>query len=118
MQKLKHVVSARQFGNTKLLEELITSAEQMAHDDAARTLPQMLRGRLLATLFYEPSTRTRFSFEAAMQKLGGSVLTAENAKQSSSATKGESIADTVRVVSGYADAIAIRHYEEGAAKTS
>jgi aspartate carbamoyltransferase catalytic subunit len=118
MQKLKHVVSAKQFGNTKLLEELIASAEQMAHDDVARTLPQSLRGRILATLFYEPSTRTRFSFEAAMQKLGGTVITAENAKESSSATKGESIADTIRVVSGYADAIAIRHYDEGAAKAA
>jgi len=116
MRRLTHVVSAKQFRNKKLLEHLFASAEQMERDDALRTLPQPLRGRLLATLFYEPSTRTRFSFEAAMQKLGGNVLTAENAKESSSATKGESIADTVRVVSGYADAIAIRHYEDGAAR--
>ena len=75
----------------------------------------MLRGRLLATLFYEPSTRTRLSFEAAMQKLGGGVLSVENARDSSSAVKGESIADTIRVVSGYVDAIAIRHFQEGTA---
>lgn len=116
MQKLQHVISAKQFGNKKLLEQLFASAEQMERDDASRTVPQLLRGRILAALFYEPSTRTRFSFEAAMQKLGGGVLTAENAKESSSATKGESISDTIRIVSGYADAIAIRHYEEGAAK--
>lgn len=116
MQKLKHVLSTRQFADTELLEQLFESASQMERDDLARTLPQPLRGRILATLFYEPSTRTRFSFEAAMQKLGGSVLTAENMRESSSATKGETIEDTVRVVSGYADAIAIRHYEEGMAK--
>jgi aspartate carbamoyltransferase catalytic subunit len=87
----------------------------MERDDLARTLPDLLHGRILATLFYEPSTRTRFSFEAAMQKLGGGVLTAENMRESSSATKGETIADTIRIVSGYADAIAIRHYEQGTA---
>jgi aspartate carbamoyltransferase catalytic subunit len=116
MRKLRHIVSAKQLGNKKLLEQLFASAEQMERDDAQRAVPQLLRGRILAALFYEPSTRTRFSFEAAMQKLGGGVLTAENAKESSSATKGESISDTIRIVSGYADAIAIRHYEEGAAK--
>src|ERR1700744_4485060 len=116
MQKLNHVISAKQFGNTKLLEQLILSADEMERNDVMRTLPQPLRGRILATLFYEPSTRTRFSVEAAMQKLGGSVITAENAKDSSSATKGESIPDTIRVVSGYADAIVMRHYEEGTAK--
>jgi aspartate carbamoyltransferase catalytic subunit len=115
MQKLKHIVSVKQLGNKKLLEQFFASAEQMERDDKLHTLPQSLRGRILATLFYEPSTRTRFSFEAAMQKLGGSVLTAENAKESSSASKGESIADTVRIVSGYADAIVLRHYEEGTA---
>jgi aspartate carbamoyltransferase catalytic subunit len=118
MRKLKHVLSTKQFANTKLLEQLCASADEMERDDLARVLPQILRGRILATLFYEPSTRTRFSFEAAMQKLGGGVLTAENAKESSSAAKGESIADTIRVVSGYADAIAIRHYEEGTAKAA
>jgi len=116
MQKLKHVLSTKQFGDTRLLEQLCVSAAQMELDDVARALPQPLRGRILATLFYEPSTRTRFSFEAAMQKLGGSVITAENARNSSSSTKGESIADTTRVVSGYADAIVMRHYEEGSAK--
>lgn len=70
-------------------------------------------GKKLATLFYEPSTRTRLSFEAAMYELGGNVLGFSEA-QSSSASKGESIADTIRVVSGYADIIAMRHPKEGA----
>ena len=73
-----------------------------------------LRGRVLATLFYEPSTRTRFSFEAAMYRLDGQVLSAEDAAGASSAAKGESLEDTIRIVSGYADAIVLRHPEPGA----
>ena len=68
-------------------------------------------GKKLATLFYEPSTRTRLSFEAAMLNLGGSVLGFHSA-DSSSAAKGESVADTIRIVSGYADIAAMRHPKE------
>jgi aspartate carbamoyltransferase catalytic subunit len=118
MEKLKHVISARQFDDPEFLLELFESANQMERDDLFRALTDPLRGRILATLFYEPSTRTRFSFEAAMQKLGGGVITAENARDSSSATKGETISDTIRVVSGYADVIAIRHYEQGTAEAA
>ena len=118
MQKLKHIISTTQLLNRKLQEHLFVSAAQMERDDAQRTLSRPLSGRILATIFYEPSTRTRLSFEAAMQKLGGGVLTAENARDSSSAAKGESIADAIRVISGYADVIALRHYEEGAAKAA
>jgi aspartate carbamoyltransferase catalytic subunit len=75
-----------------------------------------LQGRLLATVFYEPSTRTRFSFEAAMHRLGGQVLSAENATRSSSAAKGESLEDAIRVIGGYADGIVLRHPEIGAAE--
>lgn len=71
------------------------------------------RGKKLATLFFEPSTRTRLSFEAAMYELGGNVLSVSSAG-SSSAAKGESVADTARIVSCYADIIAMRHYLEGA----
>ena len=71
-------------------------------------------GKKLATLFYEPSTRTRLSFEAAMLNLGGSVLGFSSA-DSSSASKGESVADTIRVISSYADICAMRHPKEGAA---
>ncbi len=72
-----------------------------------------LHGRILATLFFEPSTRTRLSFESAMMRLGGQVITAENANEMSSATKGETIEDTTKVVNHYADAIVIRHPEIG-----
>lgn len=74
---------------------------------------EICRGKKLATLFFEPSTRTRLSFEAAMLELGGSVLGFSGA-DSSSAAKGESVSDTVRVVGGYADIIAMRHPKEGA----
>lgn len=72
------------------------------------------KGKKLATLFYEPSTRTRLSFEAAMLNLGGSVLGFSEAT-SSSASKGESVADTIRIISCYADIVAMRHPKEGAA---
>ena len=71
------------------------------------------KGKLLATLFFEPSTRTRLSFETAMLRLGGSVIGFSSAS-SSSASKGESVADTAKVISEYADVIAMRHYKEGA----
>lgn len=72
-----------------------------------------LNGRILATLFFEPSTRTRLSFESAMLRLGGQVISAESADITSSAVKGETIEDTVRIVESYADAIVIRHPQGG-----
>jgi aspartate carbamoyltransferase catalytic subunit len=114
MFELNHLVSATQL-TPDMLFRLFEGADRLQQQDRTRTLQPVLQGRILATLFYEPSTRTRLSFEAAMQKLGGSVLSVENARDSSSAVKGETIADTVRVVSGYADAIAIRHFEQGTA---
>jgi aspartate carbamoyltransferase catalytic subunit len=89
------------------------------HADLMRTLPRSdhrLSGRILATLFYEPSTRTRLSFESAMLRLGGGVISTENAREFSSAIKGETVEDTIRIVNGYADAIVIRHHEQGAAQ--
>jgi aspartate carbamoyltransferase catalytic subunit len=75
-----------------------------------------MAGRLLATVFYEPSTRTRFSFEAAMHRLGGQVLSAADATRASSAAKGESLEDAIRVIGGYVDAIVLRHPEVGSAE--
>jgi len=118
MQKLKYLISATQFADRELLEDLFASAAEMERHDSERTLRLSLSGRILATIFYEPSTRTRLSFEAAMQKLGGGILTAENARENSSAAKGESIADAIRVIGGYADVIVMRHFEEGAAKAA
>ena len=108
---MRHILSVNQFDRDSLLDLL-------DHADALRALPRSrqrsrLPGSILATVFYEPSTRTRLSFESAMVRLGGSVLSVENAAESSSATKGESIEDTARMLGGYADVIAMRHPEAG-----
>ncbi len=94
------------------LGALIKTAEDIAKD--GKKYARALEGKKLATLFFEPSTRTRLSFEAAMIELGGSVIGFSEAS-SSSAAKGECVSDTVRVVSNYADIIAMRHPIEGAA---
>ena len=93
------------------LQELIDTANDIIEHPAFYS--DKCRGRKLATLFYEPSTRTRLSFEAAMYELGGNVLGFSEAN-SSSAAKGESVADTAKTVSCYADIIAMRHPKEGA----
>ncbi len=97
--------------STEEIDALIEKAEDIIANPWDYT--EKCRGKKLATLFYEPSTRTRLSFEAAMLELGGSVLGFSEA-QSSSASKGESVADTARVVSCFADIIAMRHPKEGA----
>ncbi len=109
----RHVVSAEQFPPA-LLDELFASADEMGRRLVAAA-PPLLPGRVMATLFYEPSTRTRLSFESAMLRLGGQVVSTENARDFSSAIKGETLEDTVRIVGGYADCIVLRHPEEGAA---
>ena len=94
------------------LEALMATANDIIASPAKYS--EVCRGKKLATLFFEPSTRTRLSFEAAMYELGGHVLSMSDAA-SSSASKGESVADTAKVVSCYADIIAMRHPKEGAA---
>ncbi len=113
VQRLQHVVESQQFSR-ELLDELMTRAAEMErepHRAAGR-----LQGRVMAALFYEPSTRTRLSFEAAMLRLGGRTMGTDNAHEFSSAAKGESLEDTIRIINGYADVIVLRHDEEGAAR--
>ena len=98
--------------SVKELDELIATACDII--DHPAKYADICRGKKLATLFFEPSTRTRLSFEAAMYELGGNVLSMASAS-SSSASKGESVADTAKVISCYADIIAMRHPKEGAA---
>ncbi len=88
-------------------------AAQLAHGDQITTAA----GLIMATLFYEPSTRTRLSFESSMHRLGGAVISSAD-MHASSAAKGESLADTVRVVAGYADLIVLRHPHDGAARVA
>ena len=107
---MRHLIDVMDL-STAEIEELIAVASDIAeHPEAYR---EKCRYRKLATLFFEPSTRTRLSFEAAMLDLGGNVLGFSEAS-SSSATKGESVSDTAAIVSGYADIIAMRHPKEGA----
>ncbi len=106
---MQHILEAQQFTREDLVE-LFSTADSF---EKGNDFP--LKGKILASLFYEPSTRTRFSFESAMIKLGGNVLTTENAKEFSSASKGETLEDTIRVINHYSDAIVLRHYEAGAA---
>ncbi len=107
---MRHIISTQQFdrGSLRQLFDLATSLEGVRDNS--------LEGKILATLFYEPSTRTRLSFESAMLRLGGSIISMENASQSSSVMKGETLEDTIRVVNEYADVIAMRHPEMGTAE--
>ncbi|EJY55823.1 aspartate carbamoyltransferase [Alicyclobacillus hesperidum URH17-3-68] len=103
-----HALSIAQF-------DVDTTFQLIRRAEALRAMPRhetraLLAGDIVATLFYEPSTRTRLSFEAAVYRLGGQVVSAENARENSSSKKGESLADVFRVVGCYADAIVIRHH--------
>lgn len=107
---MKHIISPLDLSTDELddllnlAQDILTSPEKYSH---------VCNGKKLATCFYEPSTRTRLSFESAMLNLGGNVLGFASA-DSSSASKGESVADTIRIISGYADICAMRHPKEGA----
>jgi aspartate carbamoyltransferase catalytic subunit len=109
----KHVLSMREFSRDEIdsVLDLATSLEPYARGKKSN----MLESKILALLFFEPSTRTRMSFETAMKRLGGSVINLGPA-EGSSISKGESLADTVRVIGGYADALVVRHPKEGSAR--
>lgn len=107
---MHNVIESQQF-DRQLLEKLFVLADRLEHDPTDH-----LRGKIMASLFYEPSTRTRFSFESAMLRLGGQVISTENAREFSSAAKGETLEDSIRVINHYADVIVMRHFETGAAK--
>jgi aspartate carbamoyltransferase catalytic subunit len=109
--KLDNVIDAKQFDKTTL-KTIFTLADKIREDP----IPILKNSNyVMTTLFYEPSTRTRFSFEAAMLKLGGQVISTENAENFSSTAKGELLEDSIRTVSTYSDVIVLRHSEEGAA---
>jgi len=107
---MRHLISPLDL-SVEETEEILILAEDIAANPGK--YDSVCKGKKIATLFYEPSTRTRLSFEAAMLNLGGSVLGFSTA-DSSSAAKGESVADTIRTVSCYADIVAMRHPKEGA----
>ncbi|KAJ9563009.1 hypothetical protein OSB04_008169 [Centaurea solstitialis] len=113
--QLQDVIEGQQF-DRDILSAIFEVAREMETIEKKSRGSQLLNGYLMATLFYEPSTRTRLSFESAMKRLGGEVLTTENAREFSSAAKGETLEDTIRTVEGYTDIIVMRHFESGAAR--
>jgi len=95
-----------------LIEDVLKSAKKF---EPKKDFSQTLKGKVLATLFFEPSTRTQFSFQSAMERLGGSVL-GFSSVEGTAVKKGENLVDTIKIISSYVDAIAIRHSKEGSAK--
>lgn len=112
--KLRHVVESQQF-TVPILMELFKRTEEMKKI-VSRGGTRDYDDKIMATLFYKPSTRTRFSFESAMYRLGGKVLSTEQAMQFSSEIEGEFLEDTIRIISTYSDVIVLRHHQEGGAK--
>ncbi|MFH1848769.1 MAG: aspartate carbamoyltransferase [archaeon] len=108
--KNRDIISIKDFSKEDLLYVLKIAAIMEKKDQS-----ELLSGKILATLFFEPSTRTRLSFESAMQRLGGRVIGFSDSKVSS-VSKGESLSDTVKIIEGYSDVIVIRHHLEGAAR--
>lgn len=111
--KSKHILKSQQFDKQDLFE-LFKEADKLRENLEENS--KLLNGKILSALFYEPSTRTRLSFESAILRLGGEVIGTENAKEFSSASKGESLEDSIRVISKYSDVIVLRHFQEGSAK--
>ena len=107
---MRHLIGIEDLTNEEIDSLIATAEDIIANPDK---YAEVCKRKKLATLFYEPSTRTRLSFEAAMMELGGNVLGFSEA-QSSSAAKGESVADTAKVISCFADIMVMRHFKEGA----
>ncbi len=110
---MKHVLSCEQY-TRESLEELYNLADDIANNP--EKYKNVLADKIIATMFFEPSTRTRLSFETAILKLGAKLISTENAASNSSSRKGESIEDTINVVQQYADAIVMRHSDDHAAE--
>lgn len=111
MLKSRNLIQPEDF-SIEEIDEILELAQKII--DNPSKYSRICEGKLLATLFYEPSTRTRLSFESAMNRLGGRVV-GFSEPNSSSASKGETLGDTMRIVSGYVDIIAMRHPQSGAA---
>lgn len=109
----RHIIRAQDFDRT-YLEHLFAKSNGFQYGSVA--FGDILRDKIIVQLFYEPSTRTRFSFESATLRLGGSIIGTENGAEFSSAVKGESLEDSIRVISEYGDAIVLRHTESNAAE--
>jgi aspartate carbamoyltransferase catalytic subunit len=112
---LKHFISADQF-NRENLDELFDLTQDIVANPSKYS--KSLEGKIVSVMFFEPSTRTRLSFESAILRLGGKLIATENAKTASSASKGESLTDTIRILQGYSDAIVMRHFDVDSSKVA
>src|SRR6266567_3618957 len=112
--KLKHLIESQQL-TVPLLMELFNRSRGMERV-VARGGTLDYQNKIIATMFYQPSTRTRFCFEAAMHRLGGRVLSTEHARSFSSEIEAEQVEDSIRIIGSYSDVIVIRHHEEGGAR--
>jgi len=112
---MQHVLNGKQFADKALLERLFKKAKELEDADVKGQTSKLLAGKIVATVFYETSTRTRLSFESAALRLGAGVITMADPK-TSSASKGESLEDSVKIISGYSDILVLRHPENGAAE--
>lgn len=114
---MSHILSSSQF-TPEDIAGILSRAKEMESQVKTASVKKLLQDKVIACIFFEPSTRTRLSFETASLRLGASVISAENAAENSSAHKGETTEDTARIVGSYADAIIMRHYEPGAARAA
>ena len=117
MVTLNHLTGLKEISRQDI-EEILDVAMRLEEVCTGKKTSNTLEDKLMVTLFYEPSTRTRLSFETAMLRLGGSVVSVADALTTSSAWKGESLADTIRTIDNYTDVIVLRHPEVGAAATA
>ena len=107
----KHIISISEMSREEL-ELIVETAGQLK----AQPNPDLIKNKVVASCFFEPSTRTRLSFETAIQRIGGSVIGFDNGGNTSLAKKGETLSDSVQVISNYVDAFVMRHPQEGAAR--
>lgn len=112
---MKHILGCNQF-TRESLEEILDLAQKIKNNP--KEYKNSLQDKIIAVMFFEPSTRTRMSFESAILKLGGKMIVTENGKSSSSSTKGETLEDSIKVINGYADAIVMRHSFDDSAEVA
>ncbi len=110
---MPNILTGKQFADKNLIKEIFSRAAEFQAADLLGKVPKLLDGKIVSTVFFETSTRTRFSFESAALKLGGQIISMADPK-TSSASKGESLEDSIKIISGYADVLVLRHPENGA----
>src|SRR3989344_4646960 len=114
---MNHILTGKQFADKNLLEKIFERSAELERADLEGQVSKLLTGKVVATIFYETSTRTRLSFESAALKLGAGVISMADPK-TSSASKGESLSDAIKVISGYSNILVLRHPENGAAENA